>query len=234
MDNCLVITGASRGIGLATAERFLEQGYRVINLSRTACPMPGIEQVFVDLSQPDWAAVYGVHIEELIGQPDKLVLVHNAALLRNDSTKDIEQRDFQTVLQLNVVAPSQLNQIAFAHMPSGSAILYVGSTLSEKAVANSFSYVVSKHAVAGMMKATCQDLAGTGIHTACVCPGFTETEMLKEHTGNSEAVLMDIASGVTFNRLITPDEIAEMLYFAAVNPAINGAVIHANLGQIER
>ena len=118
-------------------------------------------------------------------------------------------------------------------MQSGSSIIYVGSTLSEKAVANSFSYVTSKHAIIGSMRATCQDLAGTNIHTACVCPGFTDTDMLRTHVGESEDILTAIAEGVTFQRLLKPEEIAKTLYFCATNPAINGSVIHANLGQIE-
>ena len=137
------------------------------------------------------------------------------------------------VLQINVVAPQQLNRILLARMGSGSAIVYVGSTLGEKAVAGSCSYVVSKHALLGLMRATCQDLAGRGIHTACVCPGFTDTEMLRAHVGQDPAILGSLASGVTFGRLIAPVEVARTILFCAGNPVINGAVIHANLGQVE-
>jgi NAD(P)-dependent dehydrogenase (short-subunit alcohol dehydrogenase family) len=84
-----------------------------------------------------------------------------------------------------------------------------------------------------MMKATCQDLSGKQIHTACVCPGFTDTEMLREHVGHQQEVLTDIASASTFGRLIDPSEIAETIMFAARSPVINGAVMHCNLGQKE-
>jgi NAD(P)-dependent dehydrogenase (short-subunit alcohol dehydrogenase family) len=136
-------------------------------------------------------------------------------------------------INLNVIAPHRVNQAVLGMMQPGSAIIYIGSTLSEKAVANSFSYVTSKHAVVGMMRATCQDLAGTGIHTACVCPGFTDTEMLRDHVGNNQEILDSLSGLSTFGRLVRPEEIADTIYFAAENPAINGAVIHANLGQIE-
>ena len=111
-------------------------------------------------------------------------------------------------------------------------MLYVGSTLSEKAIPGKFSYVVTKHALVGMMRATCQDLAGRAIHTACICPGFTDTEMLREHVP-AEA-LDSVRSMSTYGRLITPDEIARTLHWAAHNPVVNGAVLHANLGQVER
>ena len=137
------------------------------------------------------------------------------------------------ILALNVTAPQRLNRIFLPVMPAGSAILYVGSTLSEKAVANSFTYVTSKHAMLGMMRATCQDLAGLKIHTACICPGFTNTEMLRAHVGQDPAILQSIAGGSAFGRLIEPTEIADLLFFSAENPIINGAVLHGNLGQIE-
>jgi len=81
------------------------------------------------------------------------------------------------------------------------------------------------------MRAFCQDLAGTGIHTACVCPGFTDTEMLREHV--PEDAMAAVRGMSAFDRLIDPAEIAETLFWAASNPVINGSVIHANLGQIE-
>jgi NAD(P)-dependent dehydrogenase (short-subunit alcohol dehydrogenase family) len=83
-----------------------------------------------------------------------------------------------------------------------------------------------------MMRATCQDLAGRQIHTACICPGFTDTEMLRTHV---PADAMDAISGMSaFERLVRPEEIADTLFWAARSPVINGAVIHANLGQVER
>jgi 3-oxoacyl-[acyl-carrier protein] reductase len=84
------------------------------------------------------------------------------------------------------------------------------------------------------MKATCQDLAGSGIHTACVCPGFTDTEMLREHIGNNEEIIKSLESIICAGRLVKTEEMAEMIYFCSNNPVINGSVIHANLGNIER
>jgi len=132
-----------------------------------------------------------------------------------------------------VIAPALLNKLLLPSMKQGSSVIYIGSTLSEKAVAGCCSYITSKHAVVGLMKSTCQDAAGMGIHTACICPGFTETEMLKIHVGGSEN-LAEIAGMSTFGRLISPIEIADMIFFCAENAVINGSVIHANLGQVER
>ncbi len=83
------------------------------------------------------------------------------------------------------------------------------------------------------MRATCQDLVGRQIHTAAVCPGFTATEMLNEHLQANPALRDAIAANVVLGRLAEPAEIAETLWFCAHNPVINGAVLHANLGQVE-
>ena len=58
--------------------------------------------------------------------------------------------------------------------------------------------------------------------------------MLKNHVGGSEEILNEIAKGVAFSRLIDPEEIAKTLLFTAQNSVLNGSVIHANLGQVEK
>lgn len=227
-----IVTGASAGIGLATAERFLASGYRVVNLSRRPCPLADVVHVRCDLSDPDFADDVAPQLAAHLEAAGEVALVHNASRLANDAADDTGSADLRAVLEVNVVAINSLNQLAVPHMGAGSCILFVASTLAEKAVPGSYSYVVTKHAQVGMMRALCQDLAGSGIHTACICPGFTDTEMLRAHVP-PEA--MDAVRGMSaFNRLIEPGEIAGTLYWAATAPVVNGSVIHANLGQIER
>jgi NAD(P)-dependent dehydrogenase (short-subunit alcohol dehydrogenase family) len=227
----LVISGASSGIGLATAEAFLGNGYTVVNLSRRKCPLDAVTQINCDLSQPGFLDTISGQLNTLLGNAEEIVLIHNASMLENDSAVETPSQAFRTVLEVNLVAPNTLNYYMIPLMKPGSSVIYVGSTLSEKAVPGSFSYVTTKHASVGMMRATCQDLAGRQIHTACVCPGFTDTEMLRQHVP-SEA--MDAVAGMSaFGRLITPQEIAETLHWAATHPVVNGSVIHANLGQVE-
>jgi NAD(P)-dependent dehydrogenase (short-subunit alcohol dehydrogenase family) len=202
-------------------------------LSRREPGIEGISHITADLKQLDWPASVSAALTEQLTGINCISVIHNAGLLLKDSVESVSAEDLHAAMQVNVIAPAQLNQLLFPLMGAGSSITYVGSTLSEKAVAGSCSYVTSKHAVIGLMRASCQDLAGKQIHTSCVCPGFTETEMLNDHVGGSQEILDSIASGVTFNRLITPTEIAKTLLFAAENPVVNGSVIHANLGQIE-
>lgn len=231
--NIAIITGASVGIGKATTEAFRAEGFSVYNLSRRPCPTEGVTSIACDFSDP---AAIDSACDTLVAAmqgADSVALVHNASQMLKDSAPSCDSDSLRAVLETNVVAINSLNQRLLGGMPRGSSVLYVGSTLSEKAVPGSFSYVVSKHAQLGIMRATCQDLMGSGIHTALVCPGFTDTEMLRQHIGTDPEVEAGIAGMNSFGRLVAPAEIAELIRWAHHNPVINGAVLHGNLGQKE-
>jgi 3-oxoacyl-[acyl-carrier protein] reductase len=228
-----IITGASVGIGSATAQAFLEEGFAVFNLARRECPVNGVVSLTCDLADETSISSAGDTLGKALSGCSEVALVHNASQMRKDSVDDCSSDSLRQVMATNVIAVNSLNQRLLPLLPSSSSVLYVGSTLSEKAVPGSFSYVVSKHAQLGMMRATCQDLMGSGIHTAMICPGFTDTEMLRTHLGNDPEIEAAVAGMNSFNRLIEPQEIAELIRWAHHNPVINGAVLHANLGQKE-
>ena len=229
-----IVTGASSGIGAATARTFLAAGWQVINVSRRPCPVDGVESLACDFADPAAVAATAAMLASRAAIAEPTVLVHNASLLLKDAVGTTDPARFLEVLQVNLGAPNALNNALLPHLAPGSAVIYIGSTLSEKAVPGAHSYVTTKHAIVGMMRATCQDLAGQGIHTACICPGFTDTEMLATHVGADADTRAALAAMSAFGRLIEPAEIAETILWAATHPVLNGAVIHANLGQVER
>ena len=235
MTRTAIITGASSGIGAAAASMFLDAGFAVINISRRPCPVAGVTDLCGDLSDPksvqELARTLSLQLTET--QPSSVCLVHNAALMLKDTADSTDDSSLARVLQINTLAINNLNRELLPLMPSGSSVLFVGSTLSEKAVNGAFSYVVSKHAQLGMMRATCQDLMGRGIHTALICPGFTDTEMLRNHIGQDQKIIEAISAMNSFGRLVEPEEIARLIFWAHSNPVINGAVLHGNLGQVE-
>jgi NAD(P)-dependent dehydrogenase (short-subunit alcohol dehydrogenase family) len=228
-----IITGASAGIGSATASAFLGDGFTVFSLARRDCPVAAVTSLRCDLASEESIRHTLDQLIQKIQQPCEIALVHNASQMRKDSTANCESQSLEAVLATNVVAVNSVNQRLLPLMAPTSSLLYIGSTLAEKAVPGSFSYVVSKHAQLGMMRASCQDLMGRGIHTAMICPGFTDTEMLRTHLGNDPQVTAAIAGMNSFNRLVAPAEIAELVRWSHHNPVINGSVLHANLGQKE-
>jgi 3-oxoacyl-[acyl-carrier protein] reductase len=232
--NLLIVTGASSGIGRAVAARFLSDGFSVVNVSRRPCPEGGVETVHCDLAEPGAADALGPALRPRLRDARLVCLVHNASVMHRDRIDALESSHLRSVLELNILAANALNRLAIPHMSAGSSILYIGSTLAEKAVPGVASYVIAKHALAGMMRATCQDLAGRGIHSCMICPGFTDTEQLRGLIGDDPATLAAIAGMSAFDRLIQPEEIADAVAFASHAPVLNGALIHANLGQRER
>jgi NAD(P)-dependent dehydrogenase (short-subunit alcohol dehydrogenase family) len=233
VNKVLVISGASKGIGRATAALFVEKGYRVVNLSRSAPDLEKVIHIQADLADANWVPRHGARVVQETTGASQVVLIHNAAMMVKDNNETVQPDIMQQVFQLNVIAATQLNRLLLPSMKPGSSILYVASTLAEKAVANTCSYVISKHAQLGLMRTTCQDLFGRGIHTAAICPGLTDTEMLRNHCNNDANILASMASLSSYNRLVKPEEIAHTLFFCAQNPAINGETIHVNLGQRE-
>lgn len=234
MKHIVIITGASRGIGFAIAQHFCHHQFTVINLSRHPCSLQDVINIQVDFSDLKLEENLRPILLPLLRDAGQIILVHNAANLEKDTVETLETQAFRRSLEIGVVAPAILNRLVIPNMPNGSAILYIGSTLSEKAVNGKFSYVTIKHAVVGMMRATCQDLFGRGIHTVCICPGFTDTAMVRTHLKNDADALEHVKAMSSAGRLIEPAEIAEIIYFAATHPVLNGAVIHANLGQKEQ
>jgi NAD(P)-dependent dehydrogenase (short-subunit alcohol dehydrogenase family) len=227
-----IITGASRGIGFSTARAFSEKGWRIINLSRSKLSHLDAHNIVVDLANPSWEDQCRDQLLDVLVRCERICLVHNAGRAEGGSVFEAKPEALQATLQLNLLTPFRLSQIVRPALTPGSSILFVGSTLAEKAVAGYSPYIISKHALLGLMRSTCQDLIGTGIHTACVCPGFVDTPMLRERC--DEVWLTKIRRQIAQGRLLDPDEIARLLLFCAENPAVNGSVLHANLGQVER
>uniref|UniRef100_A0A7S3Z959 6-pyruvoyltetrahydropterin synthase n=1 Tax=Lotharella globosa TaxID=91324 RepID=A0A7S3Z959_9EUKA len=234
-----VVTGGSSGIGLETARRFKDMGAKVFNISRSPCPLDDVTSLPCDLSDfksiPSLAEELRSLISEHVSGSEgggALSLIHNAALYFSDNAGDVDPEMMDRALRVQTVAPALLNRELRPLMTKGSSIIFVGSTLSEKAVSGALTYSTSKHALAGLMRATTQDLFGSGIHCVMVCPGFTDTPMLRKHLSDPE-VLSAIASNNSFQRLVEPSEIASVITDASLSPVLNGAIVHANLGQKE-
>jgi len=226
----IIVTGGSAGIGLAIVERFADLDYRVLSLARRRCPIDTVESVLADLGSPNNLAAVTQQICDRLPASSEIHLIHNAASMPTDSATSFNLNVLERTLRLNVSTPAELNAGLIPRMAAGSSIIFIGSTMSEKAAAGRLSYVTSKHALLGLMRATVQDLFGSGIHVMCVAPGFTDTAML----GPGLAVpgfAQSVLDMVSFGRLLDPEEVADIVVFATRTPALNGSILHANLGQ---
>ena len=228
-----VVTGASVGIGLEVARKFLEEGYRVFNLSRQKCPLEGVVSESVDLSVESDLENCLERLKKHFREKSPITLIHNAFYYVSDNLEEFSAKDVLKSFQVGVLSPMKINQFFLPFMGDGSSIVFIGSTLSEKGVPKAMSYVTLKHATVGLMRSVAQDLYHhEGVHTVCVCPGFTRTKMLEEHLKRTNSYDL-VKNKVLFKRLVEPEEMANLVYFCAENSLVNGSIIHANLGQVE-
>lgn len=227
-----IITGASSGIGLATAKLFLKYQFQVINISRRITEDKNIIDMPCNLAYESTITDVIDKLEPYLATAHEVCLVHSACKFSNDTADNCDIDSLKMSLAVNILAPSMLNRGVLHQLPSSSSVIYIGSTLSEKAVANFYTYITTKHATIGMMKATCQDLANKDIHTACIYPELAETELPNKHTPDKSIQhQLDKENGL--NRFIEPEEIARLILFAHQNPTVNGSILHANCEQIE-
>ncbi|MEM1008307.1 MAG: SDR family oxidoreductase, partial [Myxococcota bacterium] len=204
---------------------------RVYNLSRRPCPLEQVHNLNVDLSQTEsvQAALQALHAQ--IEAPCKISLIHNAAIMLEDSIDNFDLDAFERALRINLTSPVTITSGLKPLMASGSSVIFIGSTLSDKGVPNRLNYVASKHAVVGLMRSLVQEFFGQKIHTVCVCPGFTATEMITGVLDENPDFKAQVLDMIAFHRLLEPAEVARCVAFAIDSPALNGSVLHANLGQ---
>ena len=235
----LIVTGGGSGIGAAVVRQAAADGWLVLNLSRSGMREPlekehqaRVESVQLDLVR-DWRESQLAFVQSLLQRhiraPLRIALVHNAAFSFNDTAAAPALSGMSALLELSTVIPARMNELLIPRMQRGSSILFIGSTLSHKGVAGSLSYVTAKHALLGLARATAKDLYGTGIHSLSICPGPTETPMLRSLYG--EQRLSMFAPLMSEGRLASPEEVAQVVLFAAQSPQMHGALIDAAFGE---
>jgi 3-oxoacyl-[acyl-carrier protein] reductase len=240
-----IVTGSSKGIGAAITKLFYEtQEWVVIGLSRSPLNVSydpaNFIQILGDLNTKAPLNELLSKLPSLIAERGikEICVVHNFGYTHNASVLETTDQDWELTYSSNVNVPFYFTRELSPLMPKGSSHIYIGSTLSTIAVANSASYITSKHALAGLMKAAAIDLAPHGIRCNLVCPGFTKTNMaekvIKYSAGKNgisyEDSIESIAQQSPLKRLLEPTEIANFVYYLANNPSISGEIIHVNGG----
>ena len=126
MQKTAIITGASSGIGAATAEQFLVRGYSVINIARRRSPVEGVINIAADLGTDDGAAAAVQACKSnLPAESTEIALIHNASLMLKDTAQSCETEAMMRVLAVNVVAVNSLNRLLLPLMASGSSVMFV-------------------------------------------------------------------------------------------------------------
>lgn len=232
----VVVTGASRGIGRAVVEHFLEAGYRVWALARSAEALADLEQrapgrvraLPVDVA--DEAAVRSA-CRAILAEGAPYALVNNAGISVSAPLAKTALADYQRVMDVNVRAPFLFCQEllpAMAERGEGR-VINVASTAATKGFRYTAAYCASKHALLGLTRALAVEFARKGLTVNAVCPGWTETDMLasaassiQKATGRTPDQARDaLASMNAQGRIVQPGEVAALCVFLASPAAVS-------------
>jgi NAD(P)-dependent dehydrogenase (short-subunit alcohol dehydrogenase family) len=220
-----VVTGASRGIGRATALFFAEKGVTVALVGRPSGPLEATlsdvrqrgvrsEAFPCDLRHPGEISTAAARIIESLGVPE--VLVNNAGIVRRASVEQMPLADWDEQLDVNVRAPFLMSQALLPAMRTARVgrIIHVASISSTIGSPMASAYSASKWALVGFMKSLAEELSGSGVSTLAILPGSVDTEMLE---------------GSGFAPRMSAGDVAKTIGFYAVGDgattAHNGAVV---------
>ncbi len=222
-----VVTGAASGIGLAVAQRFAEEGAAVALLDRDAegCSL-ACERIRSSGGNCEAYATDVANEEEVIRTVDAVVrrfhhvdhLVNNAGVVLVKGIADCTVAEWDFVMNVNVKSVFLTTKYLLPALRSSShaTVVNIGSVSSFVAQQQTPAYVASKGAVLMLSKALALDLAPYGIRVNCVCPGITDTPMLRLHantTPDPDRTLYERCRRVPLRRMLSTKEIADAVLY---------------------
>jgi NAD(P)-dependent dehydrogenase (short-subunit alcohol dehydrogenase family) len=183
-----VVTGAEKGIGKAIAQKFVENGAKVVivgiddQAGKDTAKSLGDNAVYVhcDITDEMTVAALPEKVISLFGVPD--ILVNNAGIYVGGNIEDVSKQAFEKVMAVNVTGPYLMCHYFIPEMvgKGKGVIVNVSSEAGIQAFKNQISYNVSKAAVLHMTKSIAVDYAQKGIRANSLCPGTTATPLLEE------------------------------------------------------
>ena len=208
-----IVTGGSKGIGYSIAERFTNEGAKVIICSRNESELSeAATKIGCDFYQLDVSDSSGVKsMSEWFSKEHRQldILVNNAGLIRPGRISDTTEEDWDLQINVNLKGPFLMSNKFLPHMNDGGSILNISSTVGLRAMRGAAAYCASKGGVVNLTKAMALDLAGK-IRVNCICPAVVDTPMVDERVqaGNVSRKILDNVQPI--GRMGKPEEIAAM------------------------
>lgn len=232
-----VVTGGTRGIGLAVVEKYLEHGAKVILFGsrketvdkalaylKEKNPAWEPDGMYPDLNSPAELKEAFAAIKSKYGSLD--ILVNNAGISQSDKLYDYKPEDFEKIMNLNVLSVLYASQAAAIIMKEqgGGVIINTSSMVSIYGQPSGVAYPASKFAVNGITKSLARELGKDHIRVNAVAPGVTETDMVK---ALPDAMIKPLIATIPLGRVGTPEDVANAFLFLASDMAsyVSGEVL---------
>ena len=233
-----LVTGASRGIGSAIAEKLADQGFFVIGTATTAA---GAEQISKDLGDrgcglkllvQDQHSVEAM-VEELatleVGSP--LILVNNAAITRDNLMLRMSAEEWQDVVDTNLGGAFRVTKALLRNMVKArwGRIINVGSVVGRLGNPGQANYVASKAGLEGLTRSLALEVASRGITVNLLAPGLIETDMTAELTNEQRDAML---TRIPLGRMGQANDVAAAAAFLSSDDGayITGQTLHINGG----
>jgi 3-oxoacyl-[acyl-carrier protein] reductase len=235
-DKVAIITGAAKGIGFATAKRFMQEGAKVmitdVNPEAVKAAqdlIPGSEAYAMNVT--DRASIEAV-VDQIMQRHGRIdTLINNAGITQDARLVKMTEAQFDTVIDVNLKGVFNCTQLVVPHMLEAGkgAVVNASSVVGIYGNFGQTNYSATKFGVIGFTKTWARELGPKGIRVNAVCPGFIATEMVKAMPEN---ILKDIERRSWLGRLGTPEEMANIYLFLASDEAsyVNGVALEASGG----
>lgn len=229
MSRSVLVTGGSRGIGLAVARRLSADGNRVAVTYRSGEPPDGLLAVPCDVL--DTAAVDEAFtkVEAELGPVE--VLVANAGITKDTLLIRMSEEDFTSVIDTNLTGTYRVVKRAARNLMRARSgrVVIISSTAALSGVVGQVNYGSSKAGLIGMARSLAREFAPRGVLVNVVAPGLTDTAMSTALSGTTRD---SIVGRIPLGRMATPEEVAATVRFLASEDAsyITGAVIPVDGG----
>jgi len=232
-----LVTGASRGIGAAIADKLASDGARVFGTATTgsgaetinAREIDGLSGLVLNVNDIDAIGALLAEISTQASAPT--ILVNNAGVTRDQLLMRMSEDDWETVLDTNLRSVYRLSKACLRGMMKArqGRIISISSVVGSMGNAGQANYAAAKAGMMGFTRSLAREVGSRGITVNVVAPGFIDTDMTRElNDAQREAMLRDIP----LNRLGEAHEIAEAVGFLASSSAayITGQTLHVNGG----
>jgi NAD(P)-dependent dehydrogenase (short-subunit alcohol dehydrogenase family) len=219
-----IVTGASSGIGLATARRIYADGGSVALLATRAGLLDEIARelgdrafaVPTDVSDPRQVKTSIARCFELLGDVD--LVVNAAGVDGPEHLLKMSDEKWARTIGVNLSGPFYVSREAARQLKAGSSIINIGSELSHMGMGLYVDYCASKAGLIGLTKAVSAELAERGIRVNAICPGPVDTPMMEAEIQwfpNPEEIRQMAVDRVPLKRWATPEEIADAVVYMA-------------------